>query len=92
MRGLIEDSRQSLSFSARRELIALASRNNMNTYFYAPKDDSYHRRRWRELYLEEELSQLADLVKFTDDVCGFSLLHSSRSFNVLFIRGRFRVP
>ena len=87
MRGLIEGFYGNpWSFSARRELIALASRNNMNTYFYAPKDDSYHRRRWRELYPEEELSQLADLVKFTDDVCmdfhyciapGLSMCYSS---------------
>ena len=37
----------------------------MNTYFYAPK--MTHTADAGELY-PEELSQLADLVKFTDDV------------------------
>lgn len=69
MRGLIEGFYGNpWSFEARREIIALAAKNNMNTYFYAPKDDSYHRRRWRELYPEKELSELADLVRFTGDV------------------------
>ena len=35
----------------------------MNTYFYAPKDDIYHRAKWRELYPENELTQLKNLFK-----------------------------
>ncbi len=34
----------------------------MNTYVYAPKDDPYHRERWREPYPDGELAALAELV------------------------------
>jgi beta-N-acetylglucosaminidase len=34
----------------------------MNTYLYAPKDDLWHRARWRELYPEPEQQALAGLV------------------------------
>ncbi|PSK98263.1 hyaluronoglucosaminidase [Haloactinopolyspora alba] len=33
-----------------------------NTYIYAPKDDPYHRERWREPYPPEKRAQLAELV------------------------------
>ncbi|PZF86899.1 hypothetical protein C1I99_28395 [Micromonospora deserti] len=34
----------------------------MNTYIYAPKDDAYHRDKWREPYPADALSRLAELV------------------------------
>jgi len=34
----------------------------LNSYLYAPKDDSKHRARWRELYTTEECDQLKELV------------------------------
>ncbi|SDE03235.1 beta-N-acetylglucosaminidase domain-containing protein [Streptomyces prasinopilosus] len=33
-----------------------------NTYVYAPKDDPYHRGRWREPYPAEKLAELGELV------------------------------
>ncbi|GAA1752358.1 beta-N-acetylglucosaminidase domain-containing protein [Agromyces humatus] len=33
-----------------------------NTYIYAPKDDPYHRDRWREPYPADKLAELGDLV------------------------------
>ncbi|MFC8600519.1 beta-N-acetylglucosaminidase domain-containing protein [Isoptericola sp. NPDC057191] len=33
-----------------------------NTYVYAPKDDPYHRERWREPYPADKLAELAELV------------------------------
>lgn len=36
--------------------------HRMNTYVYAPKDDPYHRDRWREAYPPDELARLAELV------------------------------
>lgn len=33
----------------------------MNTYLYAPKDDLYHRARWREPYPQAEAAALSDL-------------------------------
>jgi hyaluronoglucosaminidase len=39
----------------------------MNTYYYAPKDDPYHRDKWQELYPEKELSQLAELSSMCEE-------------------------
>jgi hyaluronoglucosaminidase len=36
--------------------------HKMNTYQYAPKDDPYHRERWREPYPPDRLAQLGELV------------------------------
>ncbi|WP_212754312.1 beta-N-acetylglucosaminidase domain-containing protein [Nakamurella aerolata] len=33
-----------------------------NTYIYAPKDDPYHREKWREPYPADKLAELTDLV------------------------------
>jgi hyaluronoglucosaminidase len=33
-----------------------------NTYIYAPKDDPYHRDRWREPYPQDQLAKLGELV------------------------------
>jgi hyaluronoglucosaminidase len=35
----------------------------MNTYLYAPKDDPYHRERWREPYPKEAWKGLLDLIR-----------------------------
>ena len=35
----------------------------MNTYLYAPKDDPYHRERWREPYPKEEWKALLALIR-----------------------------
>lgn len=34
-----------------------------NTYVYAPKDDPYHREKWREDYPADKLAELAELVE-----------------------------
>ena len=44
--------------SKRLSVMNLMASYGMNTYFYAPKDDIYHRAKWRELYPENELKQL----------------------------------
>ncbi len=41
--------------------LELLSFYGMNTHYYAPKDDPYHRDKWDELYPEKELSQLKEL-------------------------------
>ena len=70
----------------RRMMLDLMSFYGMNTYYYAPKDDPYHRDKWSELYPEDELSALADLAtlcreKFVDfHYCiapGLSMKYSS---------------
>lgn len=35
----------------------------LNTYIYAPKDDVYHRERWRDPYPEAEMNKMKELVK-----------------------------
>ncbi|TMR96224.1 beta-N-acetylhexosaminidase family protein [Nonomuraea basaltis] len=46
----------------RMEHLRFSGRHKLNTYVYAPKDDPFHRERWREPYPEEELARLAELV------------------------------
>jgi|GEM_PF-691842 len=37
--------------------------HKLNTYVYAPKDDPFHRERWREPYPADKLEQLRELVQ-----------------------------
>ncbi|WP_169807871.1 beta-N-acetylhexosaminidase family protein [Actinomadura hibisca] len=43
--------------------LRFSGRRKLNTYVYAPKDDPFHRERWREPYPSEELVRLAELVE-----------------------------
>ena len=45
----------------RLSVINLMAHNGMNTFYYAPKDDIYHREKWRELYPQNELNELKEL-------------------------------
>ena len=47
--------------SKRLSVMKLMASYGMNTFFYAPKDDVYHRAKWRELYPEKELAELKNL-------------------------------
>lgn len=51
------------SFEERMSLIEDASEFKMNTYIYAPKDDPYHKDKWRELYPEKEAEELRQLAE-----------------------------
>lgn len=42
----------------RLSVMKLMARYGMNTFYYAPKDDLYHRARWREVYPEKELAEI----------------------------------
>lgn len=46
----------------RKSVMSLMALNRMNTVYYAPKDDVYHRDLWRELYPEADLLKLKELV------------------------------
>lgn len=50
------------SQESRLSVLALMARHRMNTVFYAPKDDPYHRKNWRELYPEADLRRLKMLT------------------------------
>ncbi|MGG5461807.1 beta-N-acetylglucosaminidase domain-containing protein [Clostridium sp. B9] len=36
--------------------------NKLNTYIYAPKDDPYHREKWRDPYPESEMARMKELI------------------------------
>lgn len=46
----------------RLELLRFAAKHRMNAVYYAPKDDPYHRKLWREPYPPELLSGLRSLI------------------------------
>lgn len=41
--------------------------HKMNSYIYAPKDDPYHREKWKEPYPADKLAEIADLVQAAHD-------------------------
>ncbi len=55
--------------SKRLSVMSLMAKYGMNTYFYAPKDDIYHREKWRELYPEKDLADLKILVDYAKENC-----------------------
>ena len=62
LRGLVEGFYGTpYSWETRREAVEFLARHKMNAYFYAPKDDLYHREKWREPYPKETLEQIAAL-------------------------------
>ena len=50
------------SHEDRMDLMAFGGAYKMNTYIYAPKDDPYHRKNWRDLYPADEAAQIAELA------------------------------
>ncbi|MBR5262574.1 MAG: beta-N-acetylglucosaminidase domain-containing protein [Clostridia bacterium] len=55
------------TYEQRRSVMTLMALNRMNTVYYAPKDDAYHRDLWRELYPEAELLDLKKLVDLANE-------------------------
>jgi hyaluronoglucosaminidase len=47
----------------RLDLIRFCGAHGLNTWVHAPKDDPYHRKRWRQPYPEPELERFAELVR-----------------------------
>lgn len=50
------------SDTSRKSVLKLMACQRMNTVYYAPKDDLYHREKWKEKYPEEKLSELKSLL------------------------------
>lgn len=68
MRGYIEGFYgPTWEHSKRISVMRLMAKYGMNTYFYAPKDDVFHREKWRELYPENELNALRNLYLTATD-------------------------
>ena len=63
LRGVIEGFYGTpWTFEQREDLMIFCRRHNLNAYIYAPKDDLYHRDKWREPYPAEKFSELKTLV------------------------------
>ncbi|MBO6236767.1 MAG: beta-N-acetylglucosaminidase domain-containing protein [Schwartzia sp.] len=44
------------------DMMAFCEAHGLNAYIYAPKDDPYHREKWREPYPEAQIKKLAALI------------------------------
>lgn len=63
-RGIIEGFYgEPWSHDERLAALRLAGRLKLNSYVYAPKDDPYHRERWREPYPQDDLARLVALAR-----------------------------
>ncbi|WP_269744652.1 beta-N-acetylglucosaminidase domain-containing protein [Saccharomonospora cyanea] len=64
LRGTIEGFYGSpWTHTERLDQLAFYGDVKFNTYVYAPKDDPYHRDRWREPYPADKLAELGELVR-----------------------------
>lgn len=50
------------SHQDRLDILRFEGKQRMNVYYYAPKDDPYHRKLWRDPYPAGQMSQLGELV------------------------------
>ncbi len=55
------------STEARKRQFQFYGKYKLNTYIYGPKDDPFHRNRWRENYPKNEADALRELVKFASE-------------------------
>lgn len=51
----------------RMSLMRFGGEFKMTSYIFAPKDDEYHKGKWRELYPAEELEKIKEMVKVGND-------------------------
>ena len=50
------------TFDDRSDILEFCRQSNLNAYIYAPKDDPYHRDKWRTPYPSEKLAEMSRLV------------------------------
>ncbi len=63
IRGYIEGFYgRTWTHAQRNSMILCMAKHRMNTVYYAPKDDIYHREKWRDLYPAAELEKLRELL------------------------------
>ena len=69
VRGVIEGRYgQPWSQAERLDLIRFCGREGFDVWIHGPKDDPYHRARWREPYPDEEIERLGGLVREAEQV------------------------
>ena len=54
------------NYEIRADLLRFCGEYNLNSYIYAPKDDPYHRNKWRESYPENKTKELKNLAKLAN--------------------------
>ena len=63
LRGIVEGFYGTpWTFEDRADIMNFCRQSNFNSYIYAPKDDPYHREKWRLPYPAEKFSELERLV------------------------------
>lgn len=63
LRGIVEGFYGTpWTFEDRADIINFCRQHNLNAYIYAPKDDLYHRDKWRVPYPSEKIAELKNLV------------------------------
>ena len=63
LRGIVEGFYgKEWTFENRADLMNFCRLHNLNAYIYAPKDDPYHRDKWRVPYPTEKMAELEKLV------------------------------
>lgn len=55
------------SHNERLDMIKFMGEVGMNSYFYAPKDDPFHRSNWREPYSGDHLERFQELVRVSEE-------------------------
>ena len=64
LRGIVEGFYGApWNYEIRADLLRFCGEYNLNSYIYAPKDDPYHRDKWREPYPEDKLLELKNLAE-----------------------------
>ena len=54
-----------LSWESRKLIVKSLTKNKMNTYFYAPKEDVYHRLCWRKKYDEKWRANFREFIEYS---------------------------
>lgn len=50
------------TFEERKSMIDFLGHIGLNQYIYAPKDDPYHNKKWREAYPDEDIAKIKELA------------------------------
>ena len=67
LRGIVEGFYGTpWNYEIRVDLIRFCKEYNLNSYIYAPKDDPYHRDKWREPYPDDKLLELKNLAEIAN--------------------------
>ena len=70
LRGIVEGFYyEPWSWRDREEILKFMGKVKMNAYIYAPKDDPYHREKWREKYPPEYIEQFKRLIDVARENC-----------------------